>query len=65
MKRNGVQPDIATYNNLLWAISRHCYTLDVWAILDDMLLHGIQPNAATFAAIFNVFLLLLFCLQLY
>ncbi|KIK67115.1 hypothetical protein GYMLUDRAFT_54959 [Collybiopsis luxurians FD-317 M1] len=51
MKRQGVQPDLDTYNYLLRSMSNNTRTSDAWAVFDDMLLLGIKPDVKTFNAL--------------
>ncbi|KXN90905.1 hypothetical protein AN958_02687 [Leucoagaricus sp. SymC.cos] len=48
MKGKGVEPNLVIYNSLLAAAADDASWLDAWAILDDMLLNGIKPNAMSF-----------------
>ncbi|KAF8894120.1 hypothetical protein BD779DRAFT_1669601 [Infundibulicybe gibba] len=48
MKLEGVAPDLATYNALMFAAAHDACWFETWAILDDMLLLGVKPTAATF-----------------
>lgn len=54
MKATGVTPDILTYNALMSAVAQDGNTLFSWAILDDMLLVGIQPTTTTFTHLMDV-----------
>ena len=60
MKATGVAPDISTYNALMNAIAKdeEANALFSWAILDDMLLVGIQPTTTTFTHLINVIMYL-------
>ncbi|KAG6899969.1 hypothetical protein C0993_004737 [Termitomyces sp. T159_Od127] len=48
MKALKIQPDVTTYVALINAAAHHRMWLDAWAILDDMIAVGIQPNTAVF-----------------
>ena len=60
MKANGIAPDISTYNALMNAISQdpEANSLFSWAVLDDMLLVGVQPTTTTFAHLIDVIMYL-------
>ncbi|KAF9446394.1 hypothetical protein P691DRAFT_794495 [Macrolepiota fuliginosa MF-IS2] len=48
MKQKGVMPNLVIYNSMLEAAAEDGFWLDAWAILDDMLLMGVKPNAMSF-----------------
>jgi hypothetical protein len=55
MKTIGMTPDISIYNGLMSAIAaKNGHALLAWAILDDMLLEGIQPTVTTFFHLIHV-----------
>ena len=54
MKAAGITPDISTYNALMSAVARDPNSLFSWAVLDDMLLVGIQPTTTTFTHLMDV-----------
>jgi pentatricopeptide repeat protein len=54
MKAAGITPDISTYNALMSAAAQDANTLFSWAVLDDMLLVGIQPTTTTFTHLMDV-----------
>ena len=54
MKATGIAPDISTYNALMSAVAHDANALFSWAVLDDMLLVGIQPTTTTFTHLMNV-----------
>lgn len=54
MKAAGITPDISTYNALMAAVTQDANTLFSWAVLDDMLLVGIQPTTTTFIHLMDV-----------
>ena len=54
MKSSGIAPDISTYNALMNMIALEGNALFSWAILDDMLLVGIQPTVTTFTHLIDV-----------
>lgn len=54
MKREGIPPDLDTYNLLLRSVSRNTRWSDAWAIFDDMVLFGIKPDVKTFNALIDV-----------
>ena len=54
MKATRKSPDISTYNALMNAVARDAHSLLSWAILDDMLLLGIQPTVTTFTHLIDV-----------
>lgn len=58
MKRKGVKPNLVIYNAMLEAAAEDGLWLDAWAILDDMLLMGIRPNAMSFNHLLHVRMLL-------
>jgi pentatricopeptide repeat protein len=54
MKSYGIKPDISTYNALMDAIAKEGNSLLSWAIMDDMLLVGVQPTTTTFVHFIDV-----------
>ncbi|KAG6862243.1 hypothetical protein C0995_002174 [Termitomyces sp. Mi166 len=48
MKARKIQPDVTTYVALINAAAYHRMWLDAWAIFDDMMAAGLQPNTAVF-----------------
>ena len=54
MKTVGITPDISTYNALMSAVAQDANALFSWAILDDMLLVGVQPTTTTFTHLMDV-----------
>ncbi|THU95367.1 hypothetical protein K435DRAFT_779042 [Dendrothele bispora CBS 962.96] len=48
MKAEGIAPNLDTYNNLLRCLAYHHRAIDAWAILEDMILVGVQPDVHTF-----------------
>lgn len=54
MKSQGISPDILTYNALMHAVAKDGNSLLSWAILDDMILFGIQPTVTTFTHLIDV-----------
>lgn len=54
MKATRITPDISTYNALMNAVAQDANALLSWAILDDMLLLGIQPTVTTFTHLIDV-----------
>lgn len=58
MKAAGITPDISAYNALMSAVAQDANMLFSWAILDDMLLVGIQPTATTFTHLMDVIITL-------
>ena len=54
MKNIGMKPDILIYNGLMAATAGEEQPLLAWAILDDMLLEGIQPTVTTFFHLLHV-----------
>lgn len=57
MKAQGVEPNLHTYNMLMFAASIDFRGLDAWAIFDDLILYGFEPNVAIFNTMLNVALL--------
>ncbi|KAG6842097.1 hypothetical protein C0991_002751 [Blastosporella zonata] len=51
MKFEGIKPDLLTYSALMTSASYHRQWLDAWAILDDLLAVGLQPDTAIFNAL--------------
>jgi pentatricopeptide repeat protein len=54
MKSSGISPDVSTYNGLINAVAKDGHSLLSWAILDDMLLVGVQPTTTTFTHLIEV-----------
>jgi len=54
MKAADITPDISTYNALMSAVAQDANALFSWAVLDDMLLVGIQPTTTTFTHLMDV-----------
>ncbi len=48
MKKNGIAPDATTYNSLLLATAYGTNSLDAFAVYEDMVSCGVEPNVATF-----------------
>ncbi|KIK44881.1 hypothetical protein CY34DRAFT_10750 [Suillus luteus UH-Slu-Lm8-n1] len=48
MKKEGVEPDIIIYNNLLACLAEDCHVLEAWAVVEDMSSMGIAPDRNTF-----------------
>ncbi|SJL10134.1 uncharacterized protein ARMOST_13518 [Armillaria ostoyae] len=48
MKKNGIAPDATTYNALLLATAYGTNSLDAFAVYEDMVSCGVEPNVATF-----------------
>ncbi|KAF8639169.1 hypothetical protein AX17_001656 [Amanita inopinata Kibby_2008] len=48
MKLDGVRPDLQVYNALMSSTGPPASWQEAWAILDDMLLVGVKPDAAIF-----------------
>lgn len=54
MKKQGVSPDISTYNTLLRALAHGGYATPTFAVLEDMLAVGVSPDAMSFNHIIHV-----------
>jgi pentatricopeptide repeat protein len=54
MKEKRIEPNLVIYNSMLAATAEDGLWLDSWAILDDMLLMGIKPNAMSFSHLLHV-----------
>ncbi|KAJ7462230.1 hypothetical protein B0H11DRAFT_2054671 [Mycena galericulata] len=48
MKRQGISPNLSTYNTLLRALAHGGYATPTFAVLEDMLSVGISPDATSF-----------------
>ncbi|KAJ7725878.1 hypothetical protein DFH07DRAFT_758394 [Mycena maculata] len=48
MKKNGVSPNLSTYNTLLRALAHGGYAVATLAVLEDMLSVGVSPDATSF-----------------
>lgn len=54
MKKEGVEPDIIIYNNLLACLAEDCHVLEAWAVVEDMSSMGVAPDRNTFHHLIHV-----------